>query len=96
MMRRTAERLFGDAHLWSVLGAGAAQLRIAAMSVAMGGHLRVGLEDSLWAGPGELATSGADQVRRARALVENMGAVLATPAEVREMLALKGEDTLGF
>ena len=96
MMRRTADRLFGRDYVWSVLGAGAGQLRIAAMSVAMGGHLRVGLEDSLWAGPGELATSSAEQVRRARALVENMGAALATPAEARELLGLKGTAGLNF
>ena len=96
MMRRTAERLFGDDYVWSVLGAGAAQLRIAAMSIAMGGHVRVGLEDSLWAGPGELATSSARQVERARALVESTGAALATPAEARALLGLKGVDSLNF
>ena len=96
MMRRTADRLFGDDYVWSVLGAGAAQLRIAAMSIAMGGHVRVGLEDSLWAGPGELATSSARQVERARALVESTGAALATPAEARALLGLKGVDSLNF
>ena len=96
MMRRTADRLFGDGYVWSVLGAGAGQLRIGAISVATGGHLRVGLEDSLWAGPGELATSSAEQVRRARAIVENMGAALATPAEARALLGLKGADSLNF
>ena len=96
MMRRTADRLFGDDYVWSVLGAGAGQFRIAAMSVAMGGNLRVGLEDSLWAGPGELATSSAEQVRRARTIVENMGAALATPEEARALLGLKGVDSLNF
>ena len=95
-MRRTASRLFGDEHVWSVLGAGAAQLPIASMSVAMGGHLRVGLEDSLWAGPGKLATSSAEQVRAARAIVEGMGASLATPDEARALLALKGDGALAF
>ena len=90
MMRRTADRLFGDRYVWSVLGAGAAQMRIAAMSVAMGGNLRVGLEDSLWKGPGALATSSAEQVDAARQIVEALGAAIATPDEVRAMLDLKG------
>ena len=96
MMRRTAERLFGADHVWSVLGAGASQLRIAAMSVAMGGHLRVGLEDSLWVGPGKLATSSADQVSRARQMLEAVGCEIATPAEARALLGLKGEDSVRF
>ena len=54
-MKRTADRLFGDQYRWSVLGAGASQMRIAAQAAAMGGNVRVGLEDSLWAGPGKLA-----------------------------------------
>jgi uncharacterized protein (DUF849 family) len=89
-MKRTADRLFGQAYVWSVLGAGQAQMRVAAMAVAMGGHLRVGLEDSLWAGPGRLATSNAEQVSTARTMVETMGFVLATPADARAMLGLKG------
>ena len=96
MMRRTADRLFGDDYVWSVLGAGANQLRIAAMSVAMGGHLRVGLEDSLWVGPGELAESSADQVSRARAILEGMGCELATPDDARTLLGLKGDADLAF
>ena len=72
-MRRTADRLFGDHYQWSVLGAGRNQLAVASMSVAMGGHLRVGLEDSLWIGPGKLAESNAAQVRKAREIVEGMG-----------------------
>jgi uncharacterized protein (DUF849 family) len=62
----------------------------------MGGHLRVGLEDSLWAGPGKLAQSNAQQVRLARELVEALGFAVATPAEAREMLALKGRDRVDF
>ena len=96
MMRRTADRLFGDDYVWSVLGAGAGQFRIAAMSVAMGGNLRVGLEDSLWVGPGELAESSGQQVTRARTILEAMGCELATPADARELLGLKGEDSLRF
>ena len=96
MMRRTAERLFGADHVWSVLGAGSAQLRTASMSIAMGGHLRVGLEDSLWIGPGELAESSARQVARARTILEAMGCELATPDEARELLGLKGAGEVGF
>jgi uncharacterized protein (DUF849 family) len=92
MMKRTADRLFGDQYQWSVLGAGAAQMRIAAMAAAMGGNVRVGLEDSLWAGPGRLATSNAEQVRMVRGIIESLGLEVATPDEAREMLSLKGAD----
>ncbi len=95
-MRRTADRLFGDAYRWSVLGAGRNQMPIAAMAAAMGGNVRVGLEDSLWDGPGRLAESNAAQVRRARQILEGLGLAIATPAEAREMLALKGGDRVGF
>ena len=95
-MRRTADRLFGNQYQWSVLGAGAAQLRIAAMAASMGGNVRVGLEDSLWAGPGQLATSSAVQVRLVRQIIEGLGLTIATPAQAREMLALKGGDQVGF
>jgi uncharacterized protein (DUF849 family) len=95
-MKRTADRLFGDAYKWSVLGAGAAQLRIAAMSAAMGGNIRVGLEDSLWAGPGKLAESNAVQVRLARQIIEGLGMSVATPDEAREILSLKGGDKVNF
>ena len=95
-MRRTADRLFGDQYQWSVLGAGSAQLRVAAMAASMGGNVRVGLEDSLWAGPGQLATSSAVQVRLVRQIIEGLGLTIATPAEARSMLALKGGDQVGF
>ncbi|HVF65139.1 MAG TPA: 3-keto-5-aminohexanoate cleavage protein [Casimicrobiaceae bacterium] len=95
-MKRTADRLFGDAYRWSVLGAGRNQMRIAAMSIAMGGNLRVGLEDSLWLGPGRLAESNAAQVRKAREIVEGMGLDVATPDEARDILRLKGRDRVGF
>jgi uncharacterized protein (DUF849 family) len=95
-MRRSADRLFGDAYQWSVLGAGAAQMRIAAMAAAMGGNVRVGLEDSLWAGPGRLAQSSAEQVRIVRSLVEGLGLTIATPDEAREMLSLKGGANVAF
>lgn len=93
-MRRTADRLFGDQYEWSVLGAGRNQLTIAALSASMGGNVRVGLEDSLWLGPGQLAESNAAQVRAARAMLEAMGLAIATPADAREMLALKGGDRI--
>ena len=95
-MKRTADRLFGDAYRWSVLGAGRNQMPIAAMAAAMGGNVRVGLEDSLWDGPGRLAESNAVQVRRARAILEGLGLEVATPAEAREILALKGGDQVGL
>ena len=95
-MKRTADRLFGDQYRWSVLGAGKNQMRIAALSVAMGGNLRVGLEDSLWAGPGMLAESNAQQVKIARSLVEGLGLEIASPAEAREILDLKGGDKVDF
>jgi uncharacterized protein (DUF849 family) len=96
MMRRTADRLLGDTYEWSVLGAGASQLRIGAMSAAMGGHVRVGLEDSLWIGPGEPATSSADQVAKIRLILEGLGLDVATPDEARALLDLKGGDRVGF
>jgi uncharacterized protein (DUF849 family) len=95
-MKRTADRLFGDDYRWSVLGAGAAQMRIAAMAAGMGGNVRVGLEDSLWAGPGKLARSNADQVRIVRGIVEGLGLEIATPDEAREILELKGADKVSF
>ena len=95
-MKRTADRLFGADYCWSVLGAGASQLRIAAMSASLGGHIRVGLEDSIWAGKGRLATSSAEQVRMARQIVEGLGLSIATPADARALLSLKGADQVGF
>jgi uncharacterized protein (DUF849 family) len=95
-MKRTADRLFGDDYEWSVLGAGRNQMRIAAMSAGMGGHVRVGLEDSLWIGPGRLARSNAEQVAQARALIEGLGLEVATPADAREILKLKGGDKVAF
>ena len=89
-MKRTADRLFGDQYEWSVLGAGANQMRIVAMAAAMGGNVRVGIEDSLWAGPGRLAQTNAEQVRSARQIIEAMGLSVATPDDARAILALKG------
>lgn len=91
-MKRTADRLFGDQYEWSVLGAGARQMSIVAMAASMGGNVRVGLEDSLWAGRGKLAETNAQQVRMAREIIENIGLSVATPDEARAILHLKGAD----
>ena len=95
-MKRTADRLFGDAYYWSVLGAGRNQMFIAAMSAVMGGNVRVGLEDSLWLGRGQLAKSNAEQVAKARRMLEELGLSIATPNEAREMLKLKGGRNVAF
>ena len=95
-MKRTADRLFGDSYRWSVLGAGASQLRVAAQAAALGGNIRVGLEDSLWAGKGRLAKSNAEQVALACKIIEGLGKSAATPDEAREMLGLKGGDRVAF
>jgi uncharacterized protein (DUF849 family) len=96
-MRRTADRLFGRGNYhWSVLGAGRNQMPIAAMAAAMGGNVRVGLEDSLWLGPGKLAESNAAQVRQVRQLLEGLGLTVATADEAREILSLKGADQVAF
>ncbi|MDA8883727.1 3-keto-5-aminohexanoate cleavage protein [Planktomarina temperata] len=95
-MKRTADRLFGQDLRWSVLGAGAAQFRIATQAAALGGNVRVGLEDSLWIDRGVLAQSNAEQVSRMRAMIEALGKRVATPAEAREILDLKGADQVNF
>src|SRR5580765_20999 len=95
-MKRTADRLFGDAYYWSVLGAGRNQMFTAAMSAVMGGNVRVGLEDSLWLGRGQLAKSNAEQVAKARRVLEELGLQVATPNDAREMLKLKGGRNVGF
>jgi uncharacterized protein (DUF849 family) len=95
-MKRTADRLFGDDYRWSVLGAGSAQMRIAAQAAAMGGNVRVGLEDSLWSGPKRLARSNAEQVATVRRILEGLGLEVATPDEARELLHLKGGAQVNF
>jgi uncharacterized protein (DUF849 family) len=95
-MKRTADRLFGDAYLWSVLGAGRNQMFIAAQSAVMGGNVRVGLEDSLWLGRGTLAKSNAEQVTKVRGILEEIGLQVATPDEARKMLKLKGGNNVAF
>jgi uncharacterized protein (DUF849 family) len=95
-MKRTADRLFGEQYHWSVLAAGQHQMRIDTMASLMGGHVRVGLEDSLYINRGELATSNAQQVAKIRRILEELGMKVATPAQAREMLDLKGADAVGF
>jgi len=95
-MKRTADRLLGDAYEWSVLGAGRYQMGVVTAAAIMGAHVRVGLEDSLYLGKGELAKSNADQVRRIRGILEALSLEIATPDEAREILALKGRDQVGF
>jgi uncharacterized protein (DUF849 family) len=95
-MKRTADRLFGKNYRWSVLGAGRSQMPIAAMAAAMGGNVRVGLEDSLWLGKGKLAPTNASQVLQVRKIIEGLGLEIATPDEARDILQLKGGDRVGF
>jgi uncharacterized protein (DUF849 family) len=95
-MRRTADRLFGADYHWSVLGAGRNQMAVAAQAIALGGNIRVGLEDSLWIGPGQLAKTNAEQVVKARRLVKEFGLEVATPDEARAILLLKGGDRVAF
>jgi uncharacterized protein (DUF849 family) len=91
-MKRTADRLFGNEYVWSVLGAGRNQLPIAAQSLSMGGNVRVGLEDSLWLSKGRLAQRNAEQVKVARQMIEGLGLSVATPDEARQILKLKGKE----
>jgi uncharacterized protein (DUF849 family) len=95
-MKRTADRLFGNAYRWSVLGAGRNQLPIAAISAAMGANVRVGLEDSLWLGKGKLAESNAAQVKAVRQIIEGLGREVASPDEARAILELKGPHDVKF
>lgn len=95
-MKRTADRLFGEDYRWSVLGAGASQFRIATQAVAMGANVRVGLEDSIWIARGKLAETNAQQVTKARGIIEGLGLEIATPEEARAMLSLKGGDRVNF
>ena len=95
-MKRTADRLFGSDYRWSILGAGRNQMRLAAIGAAEGANVRVGLEDSIWIEPGVLAKSNAEQVRKARLILEGLSLEVATPDEAREILALKGGDRVAF
>ncbi len=95
-MKRTADKLFGDNYNWSVIGAGSQQMNMAAVAAQMGGHVRVGLEDSLYIEKGKLAKSNAEQVHKIRSILETQGQEIATPAEAREMLGLKGAGKVNF
>ena len=95
-MRRTADRLFGDQYQWSVLGGGRNQMVIATQSAVMGGNVRVGLEDSLWIGKGQLAKTNADQVSKIRRILEELGLEVATPDDARKILKLKGKSNVNF
>lgn len=95
-MRETADRLFGDQYVWSVLAAGRHQMGFTTMAGILGGNVRVGLEDSLWIGPGQQATSNAQQVAKIRRILEDVGMEIASPTEAREILKLKGGDRVAF
>lgn len=95
-MHTIADKLFGDDYEWSVLAAGRHQMSFATQAAMLGGNLRVGMEDSLYLGPGELTVTNAAQVRKIRGIVEALGYELATPQEARERLGLKGAEHVGF
>jgi len=95
-MKQTADRLFGSDYIWSVLAAGRQQMPFAAQSVLLGGSVRVGLEDSLFISRGTLASSNAEQVTKVRSIIEALGSEIATPADVRQLLGLKGVSAVGF
>ncbi len=95
-MRETANKLFGTDYVWSVLAAGRHQMSFCTMAGIMGGNVRVGLEDSLYIGKGKMATSNAQQVAKIRRILEDLSLEIATPAEAREILKLKGGDMVGF
>jgi uncharacterized protein (DUF849 family) len=95
-MKRTADRLFGNDYVWSILGTGRSQIPLATIGTAQGSNVRVGLEDSLWIGPGKLAESNADQVRKIREVLDGLSLEIATPNEARQILALKGANEVNF
>ena len=95
-MKQTADRLFGSDYIWSVLAAGRQQMPFAAQSVLLGGSVRVGLEDSLFISRGTLASSNAEQVIKVRSIIETLGYEIATPADVRQLLGLKGASAVAF
>ena len=95
-MRRIADKLFGEDYAWSILAAGRHQMSFVTTGAMMGGNVRVGLEDSLYLGKGQLAESNAAQVAKIRRILEDLSLEIATPAEAREQLALKGGDQVAF
>ena len=95
-MRETADRLFGRDYVWSVLAAGRHQMAFTTMAGILGGNVRVGLEDSLYIGRGQMATSNAQQVAKIKHILQELSLEIATPAEARAILHLKGGDRVGF
>jgi uncharacterized protein (DUF849 family) len=95
-MRRTADRLFGNDYVWSVLGAGRHQMPVTTQAALLGGNVRVGLEDSLHIGRGQLASSNAQQVKKIAGILRELGFEIATPAEARSLLALKGKKAVNL
>jgi uncharacterized protein (DUF849 family) len=95
-MKRTADRLFGDAYQWSILGAGRHQINLVTMGAIMGGNVRVGLEDNVYLGKGELAKSNAELVAKTARILNELSLEIATPDEAREILQLKGVHNVGF
>ena len=95
-MRRTADRLFGDDYVWSVLAAGRHQMNFTTQAAILGGNVRVGLEDSIYIGKGKLAKNNAEQVTKIRRICEDLSLEIATPDEAREILQLKGGDMVAF
>ena len=95
-LKQTADKLFGDGYMFSVLAAGRQQMAMAEHGARMGGHVRVGLEDNLYIARGQLAQSNAEQVEKVRGIVEQLGRVVATPDEARAMLSLKGRAAVAF
>ena len=95
-MKRIADKLFGKDYYWSMLGAGRHQMPLITQGALMGGNVRVGLEDSLYLSRGQLAKSNADQVKKIRRILEDLGLDIATPDDTRQMLKLKGAENVGF
>ena len=95
-MKQTADRLFGDDYIWSVLAAGRFQMPFVTQAAMMGGHVRVGLEDSIYLEKGVLAKSNADQVKKIRKILEELGMEIATPEDTRQILGLKGQNLVNF
>jgi uncharacterized protein (DUF849 family) len=95
-MKAAADRLFGRDYLFSALAAGRHQLPMVTLSALLGGSVRVGLEDSLYAGKGRLATSNAEQVAKIRRILEELSLEIASPADARALMATKGRDAVAF
>ena len=95
-MRHIADKLFGSDYQWSVLAAGRHQMAFTTLAGIYGGNVRVGLEDSIYLGKGQLAKTNAEQVTKIRRILEDLSLEIATPAEARALLGLKGGDQVSF